>query len=452
MTLQQNTGDKIENLAQNIIEGTGDDEPTAHYGYMIIVTPRYNPEDDQDPSDGLLLRGETARLYQESLDLLGQDSAVEHLTSGNLRDALTSFAVRLESDKETLRGRGARRARIAEFVAEIAMPLSTYEIAFTVDGVVFGDEDILKIGDVEFRTFTEEMAEEWDLESIPSTLPIPDDEVIGLTVGILKVQAGTLEKALERGEETLDQALHILRTSIGFYRPSQVYDFQLHQRRGDLRVIRQLDPESRLWRGWKGRRDPLETQLTGNLLDSTRNFTAQLSPLFDESIPPRLRDAVLRSLEWIGTSITREMYDHKVVDLCTALEAVLSGSHEGKKGQAIALRVMLLSMALDKGFRYPGDLYRLYVLRSRIVHGSALGECGRSDYYLLKSIAEETILNIMELRESQNQLSRPHDVFTFLETPERLEEALSWLSHWQDDETNEIAEFARRLQEANTGQ
>ena len=419
---------------------------------MVIVTSTYHPVDDREFSGGLLLRGETARLYQEALQLLGEDSAVEHLTSANLRDAFASFAVRLEFDKETLRGRGARRARIAEFVAELARPLSTYEIAFTVDGVAFGDEDVLKIGDVEFRNFTSEMAEEWDLESIPNTLPIPDDEVVGRTVGVLKIQAGTLEKALERGEEALDHALHILRTSIGFHRPSQIYDFQLCQRRGDLRVIRQLDPETRLWCGWKGSRGPLEIQLTGDLLDSARDFTAQLNPLFDDSIPQRLRDAILRSLEWIGTSITREIYDHKVVDLCTALEAALSGSHEGRKGEAIALRVMLLSMALGKGFRYPGELYRRYVLRSKIVHGSALGECGQSDYYSLKLIAEETILDIMELQMREGPFSRPHDIFTFLETPERLEEAVSLLSQWRDDDTREIAEYARRLQEANAGE
>ena len=449
MTLQQSTSAKIENLAKEIIEGPRDDKSTAHYGYMVIVTSSYNPDDDRGLSDGLLLKGSTARLYQESLDLLGQDNAVEHLTSANLRDALTSFAVRLESDKETLRGRGARRARIAEFIAEIAKPLSTYEIAFTVDGVAFGDEDILKIGDVEFRTFTSEMAEEWDLESFPSRLPIPDAEVIGLTVGILKVQAGTLEKALERGEEALDQALQILRTSIGFYRPSQIYDFQLHQRRGDLRVIRQLDPETKLWRGWKGRRGPLETQLTGDLLDSTRSFTAQLSPLFDDSIPRKLRDAVLRSLEWVGTSVTREIYDHKVVDLCTALEAVLSGRDDRRKGEAVALRVMLLSMALGKGFRFPGDLYRLYVLRSNVVHGSDLGECGQSDYYSLKAIAEETILNIMELHEREGPFRRPYDLFTFLEKPDRIKSAVSWLDHYLDNNTREIAKYARGLLEAS---
>ena len=450
MALKQNTRVKIDNLTKAIIEGQSNDDSAAHGGYMFIVTSTYSPEDEGEFSGGLFLVGETAKLYQETLQLLEEDSAVEHLTSANLRDALASFAVSLEADSETLRGGSARRERIAQFVAEIAQPLSTYEIAFTVDGMIFGDDDPLKIGEVEFRNFSSELAEEWDLESISSPFPFPDDKMVARPAAIAKVQAGTLEKALERGESDIDRALQVLRTSIGYFRPSLIYDSQLLQRRGDLRVIRQLEPDTKLWKGWKGRRRPIDTELSGALLDSTRDFVRQLSPLFDGSIPPKLRDALLRSLDWIGTSITRDIYDHKVVDLCTALEAILSGSHEGEKGEAVALRVMLLSMALGKGVRKPGDLLQLYVLRSRIVHGSELGESGKSDYYSLKSIAEETILNIIELHGSQSQLSRPYDVFTFLETPERLDKAVSWLSQLADSNTREIAKYASGLQRTDT--
>ena len=257
------------------------------------------------------------------------------------------------------------------------------------------------------------------------------------------VKAGTLEKALERAEETLDHALHVLRTAISYYRPSLIYDNQLRQTRGHLRIIRQLEPETHTWRGWRRRTEVIDTELSGLLLDSTKDFIGQLEPLYDGSIDRTLRDAILRSLEWIGTSITREHYDHKVVDLCTALEAILTTKSDPHKGEAVALRVMLMSMALGMGFRLPGQLHQLYELRSNVVHGAALGECGRSDYLTLRSIAEESVLSVIKLNDAQGPFSRPHDVIAHLETRDRLDAAASWLHQYADENTIEVARYAR---------
>ena len=443
MTLQDSTRSKLDALAVAIISGQSDDTSVMHGAYAIIMTPRYDPECVDNLSEGLSLFGETAKLYQEVESVLADDSAVEHLTRAALRDALASFALSLDTNRQQVRGRRARSEQIDQFVASVARPLSHYQAAFSVDGVHFDNDDSLSIGDVEFRKFTVDFAENWGLEFTDEQSTLPIDEIIDAPVGIVKVRAGTRDKALERGEESLDRALNALRTAIGWFPPSLIYDSQLRQRRGGLRVVKQLEPETLLWRGWSGTREAVDIKLSGLLLESANDFAERLRPLYDNSIEIKLRDALLRSLDWVGTSITRENYDHKVVDLCTALEAILTTIADPRKGEAVALRIMLLSMALGKGSIHPGQMHKFYELRSDIVHGAALGECGRSDYQTLRTIAEKSILNVIELNSNQGPFSRPFDVITYLETPDRLENATLWLDQWTDDNTAEVARYAR---------
>ena len=443
MTLQHSTRSKIDSLARAIIAGEGGDVSGRQGSYALIMTPGYLSEGADGLSQGLSLFDETVNLYQQARASLVADSAVEHLTHAALRDALVSFVLNLDADKQQIRGSRARSERIDQFVAEIVRPLSSYEVAFRIDGVVFNDDDCLRVGEVEFRKFSAVIAEGWDLETAPDQSFFPIEEIVDQSVGIVTVKAGTLEKALERAEETLDRALHVLRTSIGYFRPSLIYDYQLRQTRGHHRIIRQLEPETQVWRGWKRKTEAFDTELSGMLLDSTKDVIGQLEPLYDDSIDRKLRDALLRSLEWIGTRITREHYDHKVVDLCTALEAILTTKSDPRKGEALALRVMLLSMALGTGFRFPGQLHQLYELRSNVIHGAKLGECGRNDYLTLKRIAEESVLNVIKLSDAQGPFSRPYDVITYLETRDRLEEAASWLDQYADENTIEVAHYAR---------
>ena len=451
MTLEQSTRAKIDELAKAIITGHGEQASLPQGAYVVIITPRHDAESAPDllGREGMALFDEQAKLYQEALASLEEDQAVEHLTHANLRDALASFVVNLETDKEQITGRRARSERIDQFVSEIVRPLSTYEVAFSIDNITL-DAEPLRFGNVEFREFSLELAEDWGIVKFQSELHDIYGDIIGKPVGIVTVEAGTVEKAFERAEDILNRALHVLRVSIGSFRPSLIYDKQLFQRRGHLRAMRQLQPEPKLWRGVKHPSAPIHIELSGALLESTRDFTAQLNPVFDGdgTMKPRLQDALLRSLEWIGTSITREDYDHKVVDLCAALEAVLTTKDDRRKGEAVALRVMLLAMALGKGFRHPGQLHRLYVLRSNVVHGAALGECGRSDYETLRYIAEETVLNVIELNDTQGPLARPIDVVRHLETLVRLAKTTSWLDHETDDNTKEVAKYAKwRLKE-----
>ena len=434
MKLEQSTQAKINKLAESITDEPLGIKPSSHSGPVLVKTQ----------SAGNVLRmftlsGMQAELYLDVLESLGKEIVLEHLTRAELDNALTGLVVDLDSNSQ--QAPREIRQRVDAFVSEIARLPLDYEVLFVIEPIILNSES-LTIGDVVFQKLTHEIAKEWKFAK---------DELTNQAVGVVKVKAGTADKALERAQNLFDRTLNILRVCVGSFRPSLIWDEQLLQRRNGLSSIRQLDDpavpvEARL--DWTS--VPIQLEVSGILADSTKEFIERLSPIYDGTIQGRLRDALLRSLEWMGTSITRDNYDHKVVDLCIALESALTTKDDQRKGEAIAFRMMLLSMALDKSFPAPARPYQLYELRSRVVHGADIGVCGKSDYYTLQKIAEETVLNIIELNGKQRAVSRPSKLVRHLESVERVEKALTWLKQWADKDTQAVAKYAEdKLSELN---
>lgn len=433
MKLEQSTQAKIKKLAESINNEPLGIKPSSHSGPVLVKT-----QNAGNISRMFTLSGMQAQLYLDVLQSLGKEIALEHLTRADLDNALIGLVVDLDSNRQ--QDSREIRQRIGAFVSEIARLPLDYEVLFVIEPVVFGSES-LTIGDVVFQELTHELAKEWNFAK---------DDLTNQAVGVVKVKAGTTDKALERAQNLFDRALNILRVCVGSSDPRRmIWDEQLLQRRNGLGSIRQLnDPtapvEARL--DWTS--VPIQLEVSSALAYSTKEFIERLSPLYDGTIQGRLRDALLRSLEWMGTSITRDNYDHKVVDLCIALESALTTKDDKRKGEAIAFRMMLLSMALDKSFPAPARLYQLYDLRSSVVHGADLGVCGKSDYYTLQKIAEGTVLNIIELIGKQRSVTRPSKLIGYLESAEclesaeRIERAIDWLKQRTDKDTKAITKYA----------
>ena len=452
MTVENSTRNRIDKLAEIIVESS-DEGPSASRGSLMArVIPDSVSIDEGDDPTWLSLYGEAVHRFFEALDALEKDRAFEHLTRKELDAELAILSYDLVVKRKGMKSGSVRRERINRFFSTLARQLIPYEVAFNVEGIKFAT-DPLTIGEVVFREFSQEFASDWDCVKAegPSRKVIQKElaNLTGRSVGVVTVHAGSAEKAVERAQGYFDRALNILRFCISSFPPAVIHDLELLQRRGCFHAVRRLEPEVRPVRtGWERGFQPMECELSGPLAQSTKCFVEQLSPLYDGTIHGKLHDALLRSLQWIGTSITRQNFDDKVVDLCTALEAALTTKGDPKKGEAITLRSMLLSMALGDGFPSPRELYHLYELRSRVVHGAALGVCGESDYRRLRWRAQETVLNIIRLTHMQETITRPSRLITFLESGEWMERAVRWLEDWrdkytQDEYTKALAEYAK---------
>lgn len=228
-----------------------------------------------------------------------------------------------------------------------------------------------------------------------------------------------------------------------------VWDEQLLQKRGRYHAVQAVDAspsEPTGWErglsGWDRGYTPIDLKIDGPLLASTSEMAIKLQPLFDKAAPVRLRERLLRALEWIGTSVTREHYDDKVVDLCTALECLLTGKDDPKKGEAISLRMMLLARELELGFVHPGIPYGLYGLRPEVVHGSAIGACGRSDYATLRHVALDVLLRLLELSQSKSSMTRISQVIKVIENEPNLVWTINWLKKQGDPISKTPATYA----------
>ena len=443
MPESQQTRAKILNLANAIAKGPETELPSTRPGWAVLKTsnPFANPEDEA--SQGLFLIGEQARLYQEALQALENEDAVEHLTRANLDEALYALVRGLDTISSENTERRVIRQRVREFFSDLVVSPTQYEVAFSVENISLNG-GTLTIGDVVFREFTSELAQEWGFDKARGLIGQELNKIIGQPAGIVTVEGRAAGKAAERAQASFERALNTLRVCAGSFTWTRTWDRELLQRRGSFRVVRETSPEAKLLSTGGGPiTGPINLELTPQLMDSANEFIGRLTPLYDGTIQGRFRDALLRSIEWIGVSITRQYRDHQVVDLCTALEAVLTTIDDSRKGEAIALRSMLLSVALDRPFTDPQEVYLLYELRSRVIHGADLGVCGENDYIKLRSLSEQVLLGVLELYDFGGPFDRPSGLIRYLEKRERLEPVLAWLDHWQDKATRAVAEYCR---------
>jgi hypothetical protein len=365
------------------------------------------------------------------------------LTRVELDDALVDLVLDLDESRVVLQNPGKLRRRVDGFIRELGRPLETYEVMFHVKFLETPGESIV-LNDVTFQKLTLEVANEWEYGTINDLMKEMFDSAIGQSVGVVTVKAGNPEKAAERAQIKLDRALNVLRVQVASFRATRIWDRQLQQQRGQFRTIRRLGPKKTLVStGGSQICTPISLELTGRLAESTKEGIRRLDPLYDGSISIRLRDAILRSIEWIGTSITRNNCDQEIVDLCTALEAVLAGRNDPKKGEAIALRSMLLSLSLGKSFFDPIPILQLYETRSRIIHGAELDICGRTECDWLRTVTEEVISNAIQLASSKDGLARPIQLFRHIGSAELLQGAISWLEDNAREPAQDILTYAQ---------
>lgn len=424
MSLHPNSLNALRRLTKAVMQNSS--VPT-YSGALVVRKP-------------FILTDSEAELYMETLRLLENDEATEHLTRLEIDRELTNLV-----DDLTVQSRlkaNKRNKKMDDFAARVAPPFKQYEVAIILEGILF-DSETLRIGAVSFRTFTQDIAVEWGIHNVRGMGRQELDKLLNKPVAIALVKAGSAKRAWERAKQVVDRSLDYLRAYTSSYKQAWIYDEQLLQRRGSTIAVRQISPKIGLRRaGFDRPFGPTLLRFEGNLTKSTQGTVTELGTLHNATMPSKFQNALLRSLEWIGTSITREKYDHKIVDLCTALESILTTQDDPRKGEAIVFRFLLLAVALEAGVPDPGKIYRMYELRSQVVHGSALDICSESDYVMLRPLAMDTFLNIVKLDNINGPFKSPHELITYLESPGKIERVIAFLGKWNSKEVQRIVEYA----------
>jgi len=442
MPISSQTKDALNQLALSMIQET--EEPSLA---DISLTGGFRqgafPERLRDAAgeETLILTGDDLRLYSQACAALSQEKEMEHLSIKDVDDELWDFACKLFVHREKYEDDRARARAVRELVSRLHKPWQDYEIMAVVDNLKLTVHELDVIG-VKIRYLSRQSVLAWGFGS--SRWPEEyANEFIRRAVAIAEETAGSPQRAAERAICKIDDALHALRTALVGSMKASILDEQILFKRGRLLAVKQANTNEIKF--VQGRRlfGPLGFDIRRNTAELARKYLASINPIIAGSFPPAIQNQLRRALHWIGTSITRESYDDKVVDLCTALEALLTVKADPRKGEAIALRIMLLPSALGEGFFSPIEAYELYELRSRVIHGSDLRACGRRDYWHLLSLAVVMVGLFVDLVSQDKSITTPAKLISAIEAPDLLSQAISWLERIKSRSSRDIANFAR---------
>ena len=217
------------------------------------------------------------------------------------------------------------------------------------------------------------------------------------TIAIVSVKAGSQKKAIDKAKNEIDDALNVLRVSLLALRTA--HPIQRLQRRGlDYLVRRAVQPDFITWGGEHGMA-PFEIGITGQIASTIENRIAVCLISEIPNLPPEITGPIHRSVQWIGSALTRDNVDDGIIDLCTALEAALCIKGDQSKSGAIALRHFMVKFAAGDTTYYksPFEIVDLYGLRNRILHESARRVASNSDFAALSSVAVETLDTYMKV-------------------------------------------------------
>jgi hypothetical protein len=440
-------------LTQLAIEVTREPRPRGEtcIGRWDSIPRALLPENRERPAGpqkvNLRLTLEETALYYQCLQALVSEPEIEHLLTGRKKERevdyrLWELVCELFLNRAQYKEAGKRKARLATFVAEITKAHDTYEVLFPIEHMQMTDSEFV-IGNVTFFHLDEKRAFDRGIASRDF-----EQSQVGKTLARVLVQAGSSQIAVERAKPQIAAALDILRVCGA--RVNFIHDEQLLQTRGQDYAVKNLSrSDTRLRGGWQRGFTPIPLPLQGAILPSFSEELVKLQPIVDGTLPKDLNERLIRALVWVSSSITSENYDDKVVDLCAALETLLTTKNDVRKGEALALRVLLLAMSVEgEGLLlHPLEVLELYELRSDVVHGSARNICGKRDYQTLRHVVLDAVQHIVTLATTNSDVTKASRLIATLHTETNLTRAIEWLKQTSVPETkelNDLLEYARQ--------
>lgn len=249
-------------------------------------------------------------------------------------------------------------------------PLAKYEAAYGIDYLDVGQAPITLLG-VEFFSASGEALAERRI-SKPEWWKWSAGEEGTFTLASVEVEAASDTTAVETGRRQVVDAIALMRGAALCGVAGKTLDDDYFQwKLSGYCVVRQVATEPSEWDGRFCRHSkPLIVDLGHHIRQGLGDLRLELL----SDLPEDIRDRVFRSMEWLAHSVTEEADDHKVVDLCTALEILLlpEGPKVTRKGATIARRYELLG----GGVVSPLALKWLYDRRNDVIHGNRLPVVG----------------------------------------------------------------------------
>jgi len=431
----------IAKLVRSVLSSPFEFAPTQLLGgHRITVIPS-DIERSDETTGAIWIVGSTWENYYECLARLSSEPLLEHLDRAEVDDFLWKLVADVFLHRRFYQEKEAQDQRITAFFSAVEKPHVRYEVMFPIERLTITGRS-LDIGGATIFHLNQDEARTWGIVDERSQRHL-SDAFINRTVGIVRVTSGSPEKAIEKAALLLDDALDALRVSLQAIPLATVRNDELLQSRGQFALAKVAGAEFPALERWERGFESLDLTLSERVLTDISDVVERINTAFSGQHPRQLSEAIRRAVGWIGASTAEERYDNRVIGLCTALECLLTTIEDKRKGEAIALRTMLVASAVEEGFTHPAEVYQLYDLRSKVVHGSARGICGESDYATLRFVTVRTFVNILRfIDQSSTPLKNASDLISSLETEARMSQSVTWLSGQHDRVSKVIRRFA----------
>jgi hypothetical protein len=376
-------------------------------------------------AEAVRLEGEQYVRYEEALAHLSEEPELEHLTRTDVDEHLWSLVCDVYAEPEEYAEADYRERAVLGVCERLAKRHEEYEALFPLDRLTLPEDQSFEMAGVRFERMSSEALAAWGY-SDHEVFEALYEQLTTHPVARVTVRAGSAKAARERAARAVDAALGLFRLSFSEFRAA-IRDEQLLQQRTDGYVLKRLPGPQHTARGWHRGFRGYGLELDATLLGEVNRIATRFRPVFNGTVAAQISSQFMRAIELVGASVTHEHADDKVVNLCTALEAILTMRQERDKSAAVALRLMLLSIRLDQPFSWPAEPYDLYQLRNRVIHGESRGVSTERDYRDLRRFAYDALVSAVELVISDRQITDMNRFVSAMEEHATMSRAIHWL-------------------------
>ena len=402
----------------------------------------YVPDDikiDRTKGNYFVLYDKYYRDYHDVLDALKEELYLEYLNENELKNALWHFICEIIARYSDYLNTDRLNKKINEFLSSMLRPLEEYEVLIPILQLDANDLEI-KIGDVTIKKFDELALQHW---GIPREWDV-FREAANKTLAIIPEKGNNPKLICDRARRKADFIIRILQVSLST--DLYIRDKNLLFKQDECVFYRKKDTQSSVRQQCQNRYEFPPLVIDERLEKSMNNFLCNISDILEEEkYPPKLRERFERALMWIGRSIEEEDPDIKIINLSTALETILTYESEGKKGEQLASRMLLVNAHVKKPFIDPAKVLWIYELRSEIIHGSRIGIASDQDYSTMKFVAIETLRNSLEIIRRDGLKKHKDFINAIIESYKKSEKYLFSWGDVHNDGTEELIRFPELL-------
>lgn len=374
-------------------------------------------------------------LYQDYISIYNEYRSninIEYLSNNELNDKLWYLFCEIYLNTNNYKSGEQINKKITSFISDLCKPINEYKIFLSIENL---DETIgqINIWDFSILKFS---SEEFDIRFDKSkALDVIKDKFVDVALMSFSESGNNYSLICERARAKARFNIKILQM---YLRNSYIlHDDQMLFSISDFILIENISNSEDVHWNFHHQRKPLKLGSIKAFEELFRLAEDHYLKLND--LAPRIANRVKRTIHWIGESIREENYDTKIIFLCTAMETLLTTKNDGKKGEKIAYRTLLLENRLSIPLSDPFSLLLIYELRSEVIHGSGLSISGRTEYYTMLNATKKIFNNYINFVH-QNNIKKHSTFIKSLESKDDLEWLLTWFNNWKGHRNKKLIE------------